>query len=86
MATSEMFERETRREKILEALNLHKQTQLKQKSKDILTLGKTRKQKYSLADKKETQVEEVAAPKVDPLVSAEEEFFRIIKEVISDSQ
>ena len=81
MATSEMFERETRREKILEALNLNKETALKQKSKGILSLAKGRKQKYSLGDRKETPVEEV---KVDPIMNAEKEFFRMIKEVISN--
>ena len=80
MATSEMFERETRREKILEALNLNKETALKQKSKGILSLAKGRKQKYSLGDRKETPVEETK--KVDPIENAEKEFFRMIKEVI----
>ena len=79
MANSEMFERETRREKIQEALNLNKETALKQKSKEILSLAKGRKQKYSLGDRNETPVEEV---KVDPIMNAEKEFFQMIKEVI----
>ena len=80
MATSEMYERETRKEKILEALNLNREIQLKQKSKGILNLCKSRKQKYSLADRKETAAEE-AVVKVDPIAEAEKEFYRIIKEV-----
>jgi hypothetical protein len=83
-ATSEMYERETRREKILEALNLNKETALKQKSKGLLTLAKGakgRKQKYSLRDRKETPVEEDSDVKFDPIAEAEKDFFRIIKEV-----
>ena len=33
VATSEMFERETRRERVLEAINLQKETQLRMKNK-----------------------------------------------------
>ena len=83
-ATSEMYERETRREKILEALNLNKETALKQKSKGLLSLAKGakgRKQKYSLGDRKETPIEEDADVKFDPIAEAEKDFFRIIKEV-----
>ena len=69
----------TRREKILEALNLNRETQLKAKSKGILSLAKGRKQKYSLADKKDTPEEVVV--KLDPIAQAEEEFYRMIKEV-----
>ena len=74
-----MYERETRREKILEALNLNREIQLKQKSKGILNLCKGRKQKFSLIDKKETPEETVV--KVDLIAEAEKEFFKIIKEV-----
>ena len=79
-----MYERETRREKILEALNLNKETALKQKSKGLLSLAKGakgRKQKYSLGDRKETPIEEDADVKFDPIAEAEKDFFRIIKEV-----
>ena len=82
--TSEMYERETRREKILEALNLNKETALKQKSKGLISLAKGakgRKQKYSLGDRKETPVEEDSEVKFDPIAEAEKDFFRIIKEV-----
>ena len=83
MATLEMFERETRREKILEAINLNRETQLRQKSKGILSLCKGRKQKYSLAERREVQAED-NVPKVDPIENAEKEFYRIIKEVCRD--
>ena len=83
-ATSEMFERETRREKILEALNLNKETALKQKSKGLLSLAKGakgRKQKYSLGDRKETPIDDNTSVTYDPLAKAEKDFYRIIKEV-----
>ena len=80
VATSEMFERETRREKILEAIDLNREMQLKQKNKNgLLNLLTVKKQKYSLADKKETEEVKV---NVDPLVEAGEEFYRILNEVM----
>ena len=75
-----MFERETRREKILEAIDLNREMQLKQKNKNgLLNLLTVKKQKYSLADKKETEEVKV---NVDPLVEAGEEFYRILNEVM----
>ena len=79
VATSEMFERETRREKILEAIDLNREMQLRQKNKDgFLNLLAGKKQKYSLGDNKESKEENI---KVDPLVEAEKEFYRILNEV-----
>ena len=75
-----MFERETRREKILEAIDLNREMQLKQKNKNgLLNLLTVKKQKYSLADKKETEEVKV---NVDPLFEAGEEFYRILNEVM----
>ena len=75
-----MFERETRREKILEAIDLNREMQLKQKNKNgLLNLLTVKKQKYSLADKKETEEVKV---NVDPLVEAGEEFYRTLNEVM----
>lgn len=74
-----MFERETRREKILEAIDLNREMQLRQKNKDgFLNLLAGKKQKYSLGDNKESKEEKI---KVDPLVEAEKEFYRILNEV-----
>ena len=74
-----MFERETRREKILEAIDLNREMQLRQKNKDgFLNLLAGKKQKYSLGDNKESTEEKI---KVDPLVEAEKEFYRILNEV-----
>ena len=81
VATSEMFERETRREKILEAIELNREMQLRQKNKDgFLNLLTGKKQKYSLRDNNgDTDEEKV---KVDPLVETEKEFYRILNEVL----
>ena len=74
-----MFERETRREKILEAIDLNREMQLRQKNKDgFLNLLAGKKQKYSLGENKESKEEKI---KVDPLVEAEKEFYRILNEV-----
>ena len=74
-----MFERETRREKILEAIDLNREMQLRQKNKDgFLNLLAGKKQKFSLGDSKESKEEKI---KVDPLVEAEKEFYRILNEV-----
>ena len=76
-----MFERETRREKILEAIELNREMQLRQKNKDgFLNLLTGKKQKYSLRDNNgDTDEEKV---KVDPLVETEKEFYRILNEVL----
>ena len=78
LATSEMFERETRREKILEAIELNREMQLRQKNKsglfNVLSGGK--KETLCLTERKETEEK-----KVDPLEEAEKEFYRIINEV-----
>ncbi len=64
-----MFERETRREKILEAIDLNREMQLRQKNKDgFLNLLAGKQQKYSLGVNKESREEQT---KVDPLVEAE---------------
>ena len=80
LATSEMFERETRREKILEAIELNREMQLRQKNRSgllsVLTGGK--KDTFCLTERKETEEEK---KKVDPLEEAEKEFYRIINEV-----
>ena len=74
-----MFERETRREKILEAIDLNREMQLRQKNKDgFLNLLAGKKQTFSLVDSKESKEEKI---KVDPLVEAEKEFYRILNEV-----
>ena len=77
LATSEMFERETRREKILEAIELNREMQLRQKNKsglfNVLSGGK--KDIFCPTERKETE------KKVDPLDEAEKEFYRIINEV-----
>lgn len=74
-----MFERETRREKILEAIDLNREMQLRQKNKDgFLNLLAGQKQKYSLGEKQASKEEKI---KVDPLVEAEKEFYRILNEV-----
>ena len=73
-----MFERETRREKILEAINLQKETQLRMKNKggflNILT-GNKKSAHIVPQENEEVKV------KVDPLVEAENEFYRILNEV-----
>ena len=73
-----MFERETRREKILEAINLQKETQLRMKNKggflNILA-GKKKTAQIVPEENEEVKV------KVDPLVEAENEFYRILNEV-----
>ena len=73
-----MFERETRREKILEAINLQKETQLRMKNKggflNILA-GKKKSAQIVPEENEEVKV------KVDPLVEAENEFYRILNEV-----
>ena len=80
-----MFERETRREKILEARN--KELRLKEKTKGILGLGggppaagkKTGLVgAFDLLKKKNNDDEEA---KEDPIQKAEREFFEIIKKV-----
>ena len=69
LATSEMFERETRREKILEAIELNREMQLRQKNRSgllsVLTGGK--KDTFCLTERKETEEEK---KKVDPLEEA----------------
>ena len=82
-----MFERETRREKILEARN--KELRLKEKTKGILGLGGGpaggggKKSglvgAFDLLKKKNNDDEET---KEDPIQKAEREFFEIIKKVI----
>ena len=78
-----MFERETRREKILEARN--KELRLKEKTKGILGLGGAGQGKKSgglagafdmLKSKKDDEEN-----KEDPIAKAEREFFEIIKKV-----
>ena len=80
LATSEMFERETRREKILEAIELNREMQLRQKNKsglfNVLSGGK--KDIFCPTERKETEEEK---KKVDPLEEAEKDFYRIINEV-----
>ena len=80
LATSEMFERETRREKILEAIELNREMQLRQKNKSGLfnVLGGGKKETFCPTERKETEEEK---KKVDPLEEAEREFYRIINEV-----
>ena len=79
-----MFERETRREKILEAIELNREMQLRQKNRNgLLNLlsaaaSGAKTKKYSLVENKEAVEEKV---KVDPLVEAEKEFYRILNEV-----
>ena len=80
-----MFERETRREKILEARN--KELRLKEKTKGILGLGGGPPAMggkksglvgaFDLLKKKNNEEEE----KEDPIAKAEREFFEIIKKV-----
>ena len=79
LATSEMFERETRREKILEAIELNREMQLRQKNKSGLlnTLSGGKKEILCPTERKETEEEK---KKVDPLDEAEKEFYRIINE------
>ena len=82
-----MFERETRREKILEARN--KELRLKEKTKGILGLGGgppgggAKKSglagAFDLLKKKNNDDEEA---KEDPIQKAEREFFEIIKKVL----
>ena len=76
LATSEMFERETRREKVLEAFDLNREMQLRQRNKTGLLnlLGVGNIKKFS----KET---EEKTTKVDSIEEAEKEFYRIINEV-----
>ena len=80
LATSEMFERETRREKILEAIELNREMQLRQKNRSGLlsVLPGRKKDTFCLTERKETEEEK---KKVDPLEEAEKEFYRIINEV-----
>lgn len=88
-----MFERETRREKILEARN--RELKLKEKEKAgggheaEVNLG-FQKQKYNKniynllkckqKEKKETPVEETGLKEVDPIDRAEKDFFKIVEE------
>ncbi len=83
-----MFERETRREKILEARN--KELRLKEKTKGILGLGVGSgsggdsafgKLASSTMKKGQKEEEEAAGDEEDPIVKAEREFFEIIKQV-----
>merc|ERR1711983_593001 len=71
-AVTAMFERETRREKILEARN--KELRLKEKTKGILGLGGGLM--GATGDQKGDGDEE----EEDPIMKAEKEFFQIIKE------
>ena len=77
-----MFERETRREKILEAIDLNREMQLRQNNKsDVLQLlvgGMKLKQRSSNTDREDM---EAPAKKVGPVDEAEKEFYRIVKEV-----
>ena len=92
----QMFERETRREKILEARN--KEIRLKEKTKGILGLGggmlgpgPTSGDAFGkvamtqMKDKKDgkegTEADEESEAE-DPIVKAEREFFQIIKQVL----
>ena len=76
LATSEMFERETRREKILEAFDLNREMQLRQKNKtgllNLFGVGNIKKLSKETEEK---------TTKVDPIEEAEKEFYRIINEV-----
>ena len=87
-SVTEMFERETRREKILEARN--KELRLKEKTKGILGLGggpcagAAGKKSglvgaFDLLKKKNNEAEEA---KEDPIQKAERQFFEIIKKVM----
>ena len=69
LATSEMFERETRREKILEAIELNREMQLRQKNRSGLlsVLPGRKKDTFCLTERKETEEEK---KKVDPLEEA----------------
>ena len=63
----------------MEAIDLNREMQLRQKNKDgFLNLLAGKKQKFSLGDSKESKEEKI---KVDPLVEAEKEFYRILNEV-----
>ena len=83
-----MFERETRREKILEARN--KELRLEEKTKGILGLGGGPSSgaagkksglvgAFDLLKKKNNEAEEA---KEDPIQKAERQFFEIIKKVM----
>ena len=80
MATAEMFERETRREKILEAIDLNREMQLRQNNKSdvfqLLVGGMKLKQRSSNTDR-----DDMEPKKVGPVDEAEKEFYRIVKEV-----
>ena len=71
-----MFERETRREKILEAIDHNREMQLRQKNKvnvlHLLGVGK----KTTPSNETDEQTK-----RLDPLEEAEKEFYKIIKEV-----
>ena len=75
-----MFERETRREKILEAVDLNKEMQLRMKNKsgflNLINKGKNKKSEHKELDGGKV--------KVDPLVEAENDFYRIVNEVKCD--
>ena len=75
-----MFERETRREKILEAVDLNKEMQLRMKNKsgflNLINKGKNKKSEHKEQDGGKV--------KVDPLVEAENDFYRIVNEVKCD--
>ena len=75
-----MFERETRREKILEAIDHNREMQLRQKNKvNVLhLLGVGKKTTPSLNERNE---KEEQPKRLDPLEEAEKEFYKIIKEV-----
>ena len=78
-----MFERETRREKILEARN--KELRLKEKTKGILGLGSGGGEKLATSTKKTEGADggadgEDGEEEVDPIVKAERVFFQIIKQ------
>lgn len=68
-----MFERETRREKILEARN--RELKLKEKEK----AGGGAAHEADSKDKKDT-TEETGLKEVDPIEKAEKDFFKIVEE------
>ena len=77
-----MFERETRREKILEAIDLNREMQLRQNNKSdvfqLLVGGMKLKQRSSNTDRENMEDQ---PKKIGPVDEAEKEFYRIVKEV-----
>ena len=77
-----MFERETRREKILEAIDLNREMQLRQSNKSdvfqLLVGGMKLKQRSSNTDREDMGDQ---PKKIGPVDEAEKKFYRIVKEV-----